>query len=357
MWDKVGPKNWRRPLLLRADNFTPPERTPWGGRWIAQDLKSDLDLGRTEVVGESWELSVEPDFPSQLGGGETLDAVLRSDPDALLGREAALGSTSLLVKLLDAADNLSVQIHPEDADPALEEGQSGKPEAWYIIDAQPGAGLYLGFREGVTRDAVEAAIADESDVSRLLQFVPVTGGDAFVIEPGTPHAVGSGVALLEPQRVAPGARGITYRYWDWNRRYDSGGRPDPKGRPRSLHLERALYVTRWDGPREASLLAKIRHPAGAPEIDGPATIETVISRGGPLVSAVFDVRRLSGSGQIELPTASTLRSLTVLHGCVRITHEDGETTIPRGTTVALPACLDALGGSLEDAHAILCHLT
>ena len=87
MWDKVGPRNWRRPLLLRPDNFTPPSRTPWGGRRIRERLKADVQLPPGGPVGEAWELSVEPDFPSRLADGPTLDEVLRADP-ALLGAEA-----------------------------------------------------------------------------------------------------------------------------------------------------------------------------------------------------------------------------------------------------------------------------
>ena len=154
MWDKVGTKNWRRPLLLRPDNFTPASRTPWGGRRIVETLKADAALEVPGPVGEAWELSVEPDFPSRLADGPTLDEILRADP-ALLGAEAAVGSTALLVKLVDAADDLSVQIHPMDSDPALAPDESGKPEAWYIIDAEPGAGLYLGFRDGVSRAEIE----------------------------------------------------------------------------------------------------------------------------------------------------------------------------------------------------------
>lgn len=356
MSDKVGPKNWRRPLLLRPDNFTPPERTPWGGQRIVRDLKATLGLQHDVVVGEAWELSVEPDFPSMLEEGEKLDDVLRSDPAALLGIEAALGSTALLIKLLDARDDLSLQIHPEDTDPALEEGQSGKPEAWYIIDAEAGAGLYLGFRNGVTRADVERAIAAEDDVSRLLYFVPVARGDTFVIMPGTAHAVGRGVTLLEPQRVSPGARGITYRYWDWNRRYDERGRSSPDGTPRALHLERALAVTDWTGPREDALLAAIRHRAGHARIDATASIEPLVSKGGPLKSSVFDIRRSCGSGRIELPAAPSLRGLTVLHGSVRIELETDEIEVPCGQTAALPACLDDVHASLTAAHAILCRL-
>jgi len=355
MWDKVGPKNWQRALLLQPDNFTPPARTPWGGRKISDRLKADAGLGARGTVGEAWELSVEPDFPSRIVDGPTLDEVLRADP-ALLGAEAELGSTALLVKLIDAADDLSVQIHPSDTDPKLSEGQSGKPEAWYIIEAEPGAGVYLGFRQGVSRHDVEAAIDAEGAVDALMSFVPVSPGDVFLIEPRTPHALGKGVLLLEPQRVAPGKRGITYRYWDWNRKYDAAGRLDPGGRARELHRERALDVTSWDGPREDALLDRVRHRAGFAPIVGAATSEVLASGSGPLRSDVFRLQRLAGSGELRLGAENRLRSLTVLDG--RLALDDGRDVLElvRGQTAALPACLGALQVELDEAHAVLCSL-
>jgi mannose-6-phosphate isomerase class I len=355
MWDKVGPRNWRRPLLLQPDNFTPPERTPWGGRRIAGTLKLNAGLEARGVVGEAWELSVEPDFPSRIVGGPTLDQVLRADP-ALLGREAALGSTALLVKLVDAADDLSVQIHPTDADPLLAVDESGKPEAWYIIDADPGAGLYLGFRDGVSRQDVERALDDEGEVDALMSFVPVSRGDVFLIEPGTPHAIGKGVLLLEPQRVSPGKRGLTYRYWDWNRKYDAAGRRDPSGQPRALHRERALDVTHWEGPREHELLDRICRRAGPALTGGSATLEVLAGDEGLIPSEFFSLQRLAGSGDLVLPAVNRLRSLTVLGGS--LTLYDGETALElaRGQTAALPACLSRLRVELASAHAMLCAL-
>jgi len=355
MWDKVGTRNWQRPLLLQPDNFTPPDRTPWGGRKITDQLKADAGLKVRGPVGEAWELSVEPDFPSRIVDGPTLDEVLRADP-ALLGVEAALGSTALLVKLVDAADNLSVQIHPYDDDPQLTEGQSGKPEAWYIIDADPGAGLYLGFREGVSRQDIETLIAAEGEVDALMSFVPVSPGDVFLIEPGTPHAIGRGVLLLEPQRVTPGKRGITYRYWDWNRKYDAAGRPDASGKARPLHLERALEVTSWEAPREGALLDRVRHRAGRGPIADAATRSILMSAAGPLKSDVFHLQRLAGSGDLDLDAVDRLRALTILDG--RLAVHDGENVLElaRGQTAALPACLGSLRVELDEAHAVLCTL-
>ena len=355
MWDKVGPRNWRRPLLLRPDNFTPPGRTPWGGRRIAGSLKLNAGLEVRGVVGEAWELSVEPDFPSRIVDGPTLDEVLRDDP-ALLGKEAPLGSTALLVKLVDAADDLSVQIHPRDEDPALAADESGKPEAWYIIEAEAGAGLYLGFRNGVSRQDVERTIDEGGEVDQLMWFVPVSPGDLFLIEPGTPHAIGKGVLLLEPQRVSPGKRGLTYRYWDWNRKYDSAGRLHPGGQPRELHRERALDVTHWGGPREDQLLDRIFGRAGQAATDGSASFEELMGDQGLIESEVFSLQRLAGSGDLVLPAAKRLRSLTVLDGS--LTLHDGERVfeLARGQTAALPACLGPLRVELTSAHAMLCAL-
>jgi mannose-6-phosphate isomerase class I len=355
MWDKVGPRNWRRPLLLQPDNFTPPERTPWGGRRIAGGLKLNAGLEVPGVVGEAWELSVEPDFPSRIVDGPTLDEVLRGDP-VLLGSEARLGSTALLVKLVDAADDLSVQIHPTDDDPLLGADESGKPEAWYIIDADPGAGLYLGFRGGVSRRDIEQAIDEEGPVDQLMTFVPVSAGDVFLIEPGTPHAIGQGVLLLEPQRVSPGKRGLTYRYWDWNRRYDASGGLDPDGQPRTLHRERALDVTRWEGPREGELLDRICRRAGPAATRGAARLELLVGERGLMQSAIFSVQRLTGSGELVLPSADGLRSLTVLEGSVTLRDGDHRFEMAAGQTAALPACLDSLRIELATAHAVVCAL-
>lgn len=356
MWDKVRPKNWRRPLLLRSDNFTPPTRTPWGGRRIIDDLKADAGLQVAGPVGEAWELSVEPDFPSRLVEGPSLDEVLRSDR-TLLGKEADLGSTALLVKLVDARDDLSVQIHPRDGDPSLRADESGKPEAWYIIDADTGSGLYLGFRRGVSRVDVERALDEGSALDELMCFVEVAPGDVFLIEPGTAHAIGKGVLLLEPQRVAPGKHGVTYRYWDWNRRYDSNGQPDVNGTARALHRERALQVTNWNGPRERLLLDRIRHRAGPALRSGAASRQALIGEGGPVRSEVFRMDRLCGSGAIELRLDDRLHALTVLGGRLALQWDDQRLDVASGQTAALPASLGPLRAELDQAHAVVSALT
>src|SRR5262245_48532991 len=203
-------------------------RTPWGGTRIAAQYKSKLlDQAEGRVIGESWEVSIEPDFPAQIEQGESLSAYIAAAPEAVLGREATelgRGGTALLVKLLDTAESLSVQIHPDDHYRGLKSGECGKPESWYVVEATAGAGLYLGFRSGVHEDQVRRALETGDSLESLLHFIPVQPGDFFVIDAGMPHAIGAGLTLVEPQHVLPGQRGITYRYWDWNRRYDAQGR-------------------------------------------------------------------------------------------------------------------------------------
>jgi mannose-6-phosphate isomerase len=187
------------------------------------------------AIGESWEFSCEPAFPSRLAGRPgTL-----SDAFKALGQPEA----QILVKLLNAAEPLSLQLHPTDDDPALKPGECGKPESWLVLDAEPGAGIYLGFSRAVSREELRRAIeAGGGAVRDLLHLEVVRPGDYFEIEPGVTHSIGPGVTLLEPQRVLAGKNGVTLRLWDWDRRYDRNGQPDPAGEPRALHVDAGLRL-------------------------------------------------------------------------------------------------------------------
>jgi mannose-6-phosphate isomerase class I len=348
--------SYPRPLLLRPDNVTPPSRTPWGGRRIAERTKEGLLA--PALIGESWEISVEPDFPSRTADeGRLLREVLAEAPEAWLGREAARGrtGTALLVKLLDAALDLSVQIHPADHDAALGPGESGKPESWYVVEADDGAGLYVGLREGTTRARMEAALAAGENVASLLQFVEAAPGDVFVIEAGVPHAIGRGVMVVEPQHVAPGSRGQTYRYWDWDRRYDREGRLDPGGAPRALHVAQALAATDWEGARGEAFLARARHRSGGWDPAAPARLELLCGpqAQAPLRFRWLSVARLVGSGSIALPPDDALRGLTVLAGSIALGGPGFTLEVGRGRSAVLPASLPAVGLALEAAHAVL----
>ncbi len=336
------------PILLRPDNLTPPTRTPWGGHKI-RAIKAGLLTPSEDVVGESWEISVEPHFPSVCDGTDsTLHDWLRSNPTAL-GREARRG-TALLVKLLDAAQNLSVQVHPSDDYPGLKPNQAGKPESWYVVDRSEGAGLYFGLGPGVTREQIAAALTSGADVSQLLHFLPVEPGDFLVIDAGTVHAVGAGVTLVEPQHVAPGRHGVTYRFWDWNRRFDEHGKQDPGGRPRQLHVEDALDVTDWESPRAEELLATARFRAGPADRHGAPTILGLCGgQSAALHCKHLVVSRLTGTGAIALGAADVLRGLTVLEGTV--TFCTG-LVVGRGRSAVIPA---GFAGELmlDGAHSLL----
>lgn len=344
-----------RPFLLRPDNFTPLTRTPWAGTRILSRYKPGLGPAPAPV-GESWEISVEPDFPSRCEEtGELLAAVLARSPTKLLGREATLGrtGTALLVKLLDAADDLSVQIHPADGDPQLGPDESGKPEAWYILERDAGAVIYLGLRDGVERSDVIRTIDTGASLAPLLFPVPIEPGDFFVLHAGTAHAIGRGACLVEPQSVEPGRRGVTYRYWDWNRRYDASGALDPSGRPRPLHLDRALGVTRWQAPREAALLDVARVRLG-PAPKAAAQLEPLCGPGAPLGSDDLCVARLAGTGEVALPDASVLRGLTVVGGHIELAGARYSVPVHAGWSAVLPACLHDVTARLTNAHALLC---
>lgn len=346
----------RKPILLSADNFTPPARTPWGGTRIVGKYKAGL-VEADAAVGESWEISVEPDFPARVAEtGELLSEVLSADPDGWLGAEAARGhaGTALLVKLLDAADALSVQIHPSDGYRALAADQAGKPESWYIVERDEGAVLYLGLRDGVSREQMARALEREEDVSALLARVPVEPGDFFRIDAGTAHAIGPGITLVEPQYVTPGRRGVTYRYWDFHRRYDSEGRLDPAGAPRPLHVRDALEVTRWDAPREEALLARIRLRAGTPHCEGPVRIDPLCGPGGGLPSEHLWVERWSGTGSIAPAARDRLLGVTVLAGELELTTAGGSLVVPSGRSAVVPARVGGLGVALDRAHALAC---
>lgn len=331
----------RQPIRLTPDNFTPPTRTPWGGRRILDAYKRDLRLAPHKrdyaVVGESWEISVDPAFPSTCvlpdGRLVPLPELIASDPLGIVGPSAERygGSTPMLVKLLDADDELSVQVHPSDDYAALAADESGKPECWFVVGAERGAGLYLGLAPGVTRDGLARAMTAGEDLRAMLNFVPVWPGDMFVIEPGTVHAIGRGVTLVEPQLIVPGRSGKTYRFWDWNRRYDAAGRLDPGGTPRELHIEHSLAVTRFDGPRGEAFVDATRREPRMLHVVADARHERLARLG------EMSVERLVGHGTLPLDAPGTLVGVVVTAGALTFEVDGRQTRVATGEPCLLPA--------------------
>lgn len=163
-------------------------------------------------VGEAWDLSVHPNGPSRVAdgpwAGRTLDELAAAHPGAFGG------PIGLLAKRLDCAQTLSVQVHPR--------GRDAKTEAWVVLDAAPGAGVYVGFRRRVTKEEVRQAALDGT-LPQLLRFVEAGAGAAIFVPSGTVHAIGAGLFLFEIQQSSD----VTYRMFDW-------------GRSRELHLDAAL---------------------------------------------------------------------------------------------------------------------
>ena len=184
-------------------------------------------------------------------------------------------------------------------------------------------------------------LASDGDLSARMAFTPVSRGDFVVLDPGTPHAVGRGVTLLEPQAVKPLRRAVTYRYWDWRRRYDARGRPDASGEPRAVHVRDALAVTRWERAADPLWLASRMRRFGWPDAREPARCETLCAPGpgDALQCARLRVARLCGTGALRVPAWNALRALTVIEGRVRLGRGAGAQALPAGSSAAIPAAL------------------
>ncbi len=338
-------------LRIEPTNFTPRKRTPWGGTRISEQYKQ---LPK-QLIGESWEISVEPQFPSHaLCDARTLQRWLAEEPTFMLGAPTHPGC-ALLVKLLDTADRLSLQIHPHGDEPFLAKDESGKPESWLVLHADPGAGIFLGLADGVGENDMRNAIGrGPSEVESLLHFEPVKRGDFFRIDAGTPHAIGAGLTLVEPQRVEAGKQGLTYRYYDWARRYDADGAPNESGQPRPLHLEEALKVTNWNAPRGPALMRQVRSQTRG-ETDGPLRMDRLLGANANLTSSLLEVASICGNGDLELAWQPQLCGVTVVAGRCTLRNAAGESHLVRGQSAVIPAALapeTVLVG--EAVHAIVC---
>jgi len=234
--------------FLKPDNFTPLTRTPWAGDKI-NSLKSQHVKDCPSRIGESWEFSCDPVMVSRLDESNQKITDCLAKP------------TDVLIKLLHASSSLSLQIHPHDDDPQLKADECGKPEAWYVIDSEPGCGIYLGFKENYSKDSLPELLKNAKN-DECLYFIETKPGDYFEILPGVPHAIGPGVLLLEPQRVRSGKSGKTYRMWDWNRKYNPQGELDQEnGSPRELHLQQALDCLNMNDVSGKSIEAQCRKTA------------------------------------------------------------------------------------------------
>ncbi len=208
----------------------------WGGEVLSQKL--GLELPFTGPLGETWELSDYPGEETVVRGGscdgQSLRALMEKDAATLLGKSRPTrgGRFPLLVKLLDAGDDLSVQIHPPDG--PLSPNGVGKTEAWYILHRAPGGKVICGLNPGTSKEVFEQEAGD-SRVRAHLAEIEIEAGDCVFVPAGQTHAVRKGVVLCEVQQTSD----VTYRMYDWDRL-------GLDGQPRETHLREALQVVNYD---------------------------------------------------------------------------------------------------------------
>jgi mannose-6-phosphate isomerase len=208
----------------------------WGGRRLKEVFGKELPPGRK--IGESWEIADLPEGASTIGNGplagQALHEVVRGHAQEIAGKRKFPEAFPLLVKFLDAQDVLSVQVHP-DAETCRRMGKGDpKTECWYVIQAEPGAVIYKGFKKAVTREQFAQAIR-EGTAAALLAEVPVLPGECHFIPAGTVHSLGAGLLIAEVQTPSD----TTYRVFDWNR-------VDDAGQSRPLHIAEALESIHFD---------------------------------------------------------------------------------------------------------------
>ena len=205
----------------------------WGGSKIHELLHKDT--GTLPRVAESWEVSTHPAGKSIVENGAFRGKTLNEYFDQIgwgtAGRYAASNhQLPIIIKYIDAKENLSIQVHPNDKYARKHEGDNGKNEMWFVLAADEGAFIYLGFSRDVTKEEIKRRIADNT-LEEVLNRVEVKPNEAFYIPAGTVHAIGAGCLICEVQQTS----NVTYRIYDY-------GRTDENGNPRELHVKKALDV-------------------------------------------------------------------------------------------------------------------
>lgn len=222
------------PVLLKA----PLKDYIWGGHRLKAEYGFETDL---EKVSEAWVLSCHKDGECVIENGElkgkTLTEAISLWGNKALGEKASKFTYfPLLIKLIDACDRLSLQVHPDDEYAMRVEGEYGKTEMWYIVDCDEGASLIYGLTKTIDKAEFERRIRDNT-IEEVCNFVPVKKGDVFFIPAGTLHAIGKGILIAEVQQNS----NTTYRVSDY-------GRLGADGKPRALHIDKAIDVTKTEPP-------------------------------------------------------------------------------------------------------------
>lgn len=308
--------NKNEPLLLRPSG----KDYLWGGSRLNDEFEKNIDL---TPLAETWECSTHPDGPSYVVGGvfdgQGLAEVLKMHPEFLGERHKGENTLPILIKFIDAKKDLSVQVHPTDTYAREHEnGQLGKTEMWYVLDARRDAKLVYGLRQDCTKDEMRKAIADGT-VMKYLQKVPVHKDDLFFIPAGTIHAIGAGALIAEIQESS----NLTYRLYD----YDRVGKD---GKNRELHIEKALEVANLHGSTEP------KQPVRVLKYQQGVALE-LLTR-----CKYFEVYRMLINTERRQKVhycadELAFRVLLCVNGCGTISYEDGMINFYKGDCVFVPA--------------------
>ncbi|MEI6788021.1 MAG: type I phosphomannose isomerase catalytic subunit [bacterium] len=289
----------------------------WGGNRIPALFNRNLPDG---IYAESWELSDRPEGMSHVGNGalkgESLATLVSRFGEKLLGRGIQSKSFPLLIKLIDARERLSIQVHPDDEKAAQGIGEA-KTEAWHILDAPVGALVFAGLKPGTSQAAFLTTLK-KNQLEKTLQAVPVSTGDTIFIPGGRIHAICEGLLILEVQQNS----NTTYRVYDW-------GRLDRNGKSRELHLADALKVIQWSDPAPAKTT-----PQATSTKPGALVTELV-------VSPYFRMEKLEISAPFFVQhDGKSFHAIFTGQDEVKVMSEAGSERIPRGRTCLIPAALD-----------------
>ena len=302
----------------------------WGGRRLNDDFSKRM---ASDVIAETWECSTHPDGVSVVASGEwmgrPLDGILKEHPEYL--GEHANGATELpvLVKLIDADRDLSVQVHPDDEFArANEGGQNGKTEMWYVMDADPDSRIAYGLHHTIGREEFREAIG-AGTVERYLQMVPARKNDLFFIRPGTIHAIGAGCLVAEIQQSS----NLTYRLYDYDR-------TDRNGNKRLLHIDKGLAVA------DLNAMPEPRQPMRLLRYSGGTASELLCRCRYFQVSRVLVNTERHGNEARFRATPESFEIFLFLNGCGTMSCGDSMLQFFKGDCVFVPA-----GASESQLHA------
>lgn len=297
--------------------LTPPCKDYlWGGSKLRTQFHKQSDK---KIIAESWELSCHKDGPSVIANGEYAGKTLQeyineAGKEALGAHGAAFDEFPVLIKLIDARDNLSVQVHPDNDYALKAEGEYGKTEMWYIVDCDEGASLIYGFDHEITKEEFKARI-ENNTLLEAVNTVPVKKGDVFFISAGTLHAIGKGIVIAEIQQNS----NTTYRVYDF-------GRVGADGKPRALHIDKALDVTKLTRPERGA-----EPQGGREQHNGYAS--TLLSS-----CEYFTVSRLEVQDAATLTAGGeSFHALLCLEGGAALSSLHGDIELQKGDCVFLPA--------------------